>query len=302
MANEVTVFVPEFEDALYQTFDPLRVIAKQDSVESGAKTVSIPVSGGITFANISVDNTDYPVEAKNRTDAAKTYNLRNLQVDPFRIGNWEEFVTKPSIRKSIFNEITGVLGAYATRVIFNALHTTGTSGTVYETTGTGYTNRHGETTAKQLTITDVANLAKKLDLQGVPRDGQRYLVLDPEMWAGFLLGLAAIGYEDTVTQAFRTGTMPEIHGFKIVMMQEVAIATGSNAGIVAIDASAVDTHLNVGYALHKNFIGFAAGNVNLFIQEAAPEYFGTVVSGDFYVGGAFRRETGIGCITIYEGA
>ncbi|NCC62495.1 MAG: hypothetical protein EOM12_16515 [Verrucomicrobiae bacterium] len=302
MANEITAFIPLFEDAIFQKFDPIRVIAKQDNVGAGAKTVSIPVSGGITFANITAADHDYPRQAKTRSDVAQTYDLTQIEVDPFRIGRWEEFVQNANLRQSIINELGGVLGAYATRVIFNGFWGTA-SGYDYATTGTTtYANRHGFGTAKNLTIYDVAKLANMLDRQGVPRDGDRYLVLDPDMMMGFLLGLAAIGYEDTATQAFRTGQLPVIHGFNIVQMHEVAVATATNAAVVAPGATVVNTHVNCGFALHKNFVGFAASNLDLILNPSDPEYYGAVVSGAFYAGGKYRRATPVGCITVYEGA
>lgn len=299
--NDVTVFTPQFEDALYQTFDPIRMFMKEDSVGTGAKTVSIPVSNGISFTNITATGHTYPREASTRGDTETTYDLTNIEVNPFRIGDWGEFVTNASLRESIFNEVTGVLGAYATRVIFGGLWS-GTAGYEYATTGTTtYTNRHNETTCKTMLIGDVAAVAKVMDLQGVPRDGNRYLVLDPDMYTGFLLGLAAIGYEDTATQAFRTGSLPEIHGFKIVQMLQVNHASAANAALQAIGTTSQATHVNASLALHKNFVGFAASNVRLHLQESNPEYYGAVLSGSFYAGGKYRRATPIGCITVFEG-
>jgi len=302
MANEVTVFTPQFEDALYQAFDPIRVFMREDQVAPGAKTVSIPVSGGLNFTNITATGHTYPREASTRSDSATTYNLTQIEVNPFRIGDWEEFVSNASLRQSLFNEVAGVLGDYATRVIFSGLWS-GTSGYEYATTGTtAYTNRHNETTCKNMSIGDVAAVAKMMDMQNVPRDGNRYLVLDPDMYTGFLLGLAAIGYEDTATQAFRTGELPMIHGFKIVQMFEVNHASAANAALQTVTAASQATHVNAGLALHKNFVGFAASNVRLHLQESAPEYYGAVISGSFYAGGKYRRATPIGCITVYEGA
>jgi hypothetical protein len=303
MANEVTVFVPQFEDALYQAFDPIRVFAKQDSVAPGAKTVSIPVSGGLTFADITASGHTYPRNASDRSDSATTYDLTKIEVNPFRIGRWDEFVTNANLRESIFNEVAGLLGSYATRVILNGFHSLA-SETAYSVPTSGsttYVNSYGDT-VKALSIDDVAGLAKKLDMQSVPRDGNRYLILDPEMHTGFLLGLAAMGYEDTATQAFRTGTLPQIHGFNIVMMHKTGIASLNNAALIAPNGSTTSTSCNFGFALHKNFVGFAASSVNLFLQPDAPEYYGSVVSGDFYAGGSYRRANPIGCLTVYEKA
>ena len=301
MANEVTVFIPEFEDNFYQVFEPIRMFAKQDIVAPGAKTVNIPGAGALSYDNINSEST-YPRNGITRTDTAQTYNLTNIEIDPIRIGNWEEFSQNANLRQSIFADITGLLGQYAIRTILNGFWST-TSGYDYVTTGsTAYTNRHGETTAKQMTLSDVANVARMLDLQKVPRDNERYLVLDPEMYAGLVAQMAAAGWLDVAAASFQTGTIPMVHGFKVIMLPEVAIAAGSNASVLAIGTTAADTHINVGYALHKNFVGFAASNVNLFLQENSPEYYGAVISGSFYAGGKYRRNTPVGCITIYEGA
>ena len=300
--NQVTVFTPQFEDGLYQKFDPIRMFMKEDSVGAGAQTVSIPVSTAINFTDITASGHTYPRTASTRSDTETTYNLTQIEVNPFRIGDWGEFVTNASLRESIFNEVTGVLGDYATRVIFNGLWSTASGYDYASTSGSiTYTNRHGKTGCKGLTISDIASIAKMMDLQNVPRDGNRYLVLDPEMYTGFLLGLAAIGYEDTATQAFRTAQLPMIHGFNVVQMFEVNHVTAANAAVKDPADASVNTHLNAGLALHKNFVGFAASDVRLHLQESNPEYYGAVISGSFYAGGSYRRATPIGCITVYEG-
>jgi len=298
MANEVTVFIPEFEDNLYQAFEPIRMFAKQDIVAPGAKTVNIPGAGALSYDNINSAST-YPRDGITRTDTAQTYNLTNIEIDPIRIGNWEEFSQNANLRQSIFADITGLLGQYAIRTILNGFWT-GTAAYEYGTTGsTTYTNRYGDV-VKNLTLTDVAAIARKLDLQKVPRDNERYLVLDPEMYAGLVSSLAAAGWLETAANAFQSGIVPMVHGFKVIMLPEVGFSTKANAALQAVNATANATDCNFGFALHKNFVGFAASNVNLFLQENSPEYYGAVISGSFYAGGKYRRANPVGCVTVFE--
>lgn len=300
MANEVKIFEPEFEDNLYQAFDPIRVFAKQDPVGAGAKTVSIPTAGALSYANINSAST-YPRDGITRTDATTTYDLTNIEIDPIRIGNWEEFSQNANLRQSIFADITGLLGQYAIRTILNGFWT-GTAAYEYGTTGAKtYTNRHGDV-VKNLTPADVALIARKLDLQKVPRDNERYLILDPEMYAGLVSEMAAAGYLEVAATAFQTGMIPMFHGFKIIMLPEVGFSTIANAALQPVNATANANDCNFGFALHKNFVGFAASNVNLFLQESSPEYYGAVISGSFYAGGKYRRANPIGCVTVFETA
>lgn len=301
MANEVTIFIPEFEDNLYQAFDPIRQFAKQDPVAAGGKTVNIPTAGALSYSNITSSGHTYPRNAITRSDAATTYDLTQIEIDPIRIPNWEEFATNTNLRQSIFNDVTGLLGQYAIRTILNGFWSTSSS-YEYATTGTKtYTNRHGDV-VKNLTLSDVANIARMLDLQKVPRDNERYLVLDPEMYAGLVAEMAAAGYVDTATMSFQSGMIPYIHGFKVIMLPEVGFATNNNTALQLVDAAAGATDCNFGFALHKNFVGFAVSNVNLFMQENSPEYYGAVMSGSFYAGGKYRRANPVGCITVYEKA
>lgn len=302
MANEVTVFIPEFEDNLYQAFEPIRMFAKQDTVAPGAKTVNIPGAGALSYANINSALT-YPRDGITRADTAQTYDLTNIEIDPIRIGNWEEFSQNANLRQSIFSDVTGLLGQYAIRTIFNGWwNGDGAGGYEYATTGSKtYTNRYGDE-VKNLTPADVALIARKLDLQKVPRDNDRYLVLDPEMYAGFVSELAAAGYLEVAATAFQTGMIPMFSGFKIIMLPEVGFATVNNTALQAVNATANANDCNFGFALHKSFVGFAASNVNLFLQESSPEYYGAVISGSFYAGGKYRRANPVGCVTVFEKA
>ncbi|NCD10137.1 MAG: hypothetical protein EOL98_12085 [Negativicutes bacterium] len=301
MANEITIFEREFEDNLYQAFDPIKLFAKQDSVTPGAKTVNIPTAGALSYSNITATGHTYPRTVTTRSDAATTYNLTQIEINPLRIPTWTEFVTNTNLRQSIFNDVTGLLGQYAIRVILDGYWSTAT-GYEYATTGTKtYTNRHGDL-VKNLTLSDVAAIARMLDLQKVPRDGERYLILDPEMYAGLVAEMAEASYIDTATVAFQSGIIPFVHGFKVLMQPEVCVATLGNAALRAVGAAGAATDCNVGFALHKNFVGFAVSEVNLFMQDNSPEYYGAVMSGAFYAGGKYRRANPVGCISVYEAA
>jgi hypothetical protein len=302
MANEVTVFNREIEENLFPMFDPIRMIAKSFSAEAGAKTISVPTAGVYAYSHINLDGSGvtYPVEAIARTDTEKTFNLHNHEFKPVVLQDYDEFVTNYDYRQSILKDITGLLGAYAIRTIFGGFWS-GTAAYEYATTGSDtYTNRWGDV-VKNLTVADVANVAKTLDLQKVPRDGERYLVLDPEMYAGLVASLTVEGYTSTVTQAFQSGMIPNLHGFKVVQLAEVGVATASNAALrTPLTQGDAATDCNFGFALHKNFVGFGDSGVRLFLSENDPGYYGTVLSGSFYAGGSYLRENPIGCVTVFE--
>jgi len=308
MALEVTIFNKEIEQALYPSFDKLRIFAKQHSVESGAKKVSVPSAGVLAYSHINLNGAGvtYPVDAIPRVDSSIEYTLHNHEFKPLVIQDYDEFCTNHDIRASVLGDVANLLGAYAIRTIMNGFWSTA-SDYEYATTGaTAYTNRWGDS-VKVLTMTDLAALAKRLDLQKVPRDGQRYLVLDPEMFSGFILGMAAMGWEDTAMQAFQTGMINNVHGFNVIMLPEVGVATLGNAALrTPLTQGGAATDCNFGFALHKSFVGFAESGVKLFIEENSPGYYGTVISGSMYAGGTALRSasdavTPIGCITVFEG-
>jgi len=312
MANEVTIFNLEIQQALYPSFDKLRMFAKQHNVGRGAKKVNVPSAGVLAYSHIAVDGAGqtYPVDAIARTDSGLEYTLHNHEFKPIVIQDYDEFVTNLDLRNSILGDIAGLLGAYALRTILNGFWS-GTPAYEYATTGsTNYTNRWGDS-VKKLTIHDVAALAKKLDLQKVPRDGQRFLVLDPEMFTGLLTTLTDAGYLETATTAFQTGILTNVHGFNVVMLPEVGVAEIANATVrtplTEGSGSSPNFDCNFGFALHKNFVGFAESGVRLFIDENSAGYYGTVLSGSLYAGGSVLRSasnaaTPIGCITVFEGA
>jgi len=308
MANEVTIFTPEIEQALYSKFDPIRMFAKQIPVDRGAKTISIPSAGILTYNDINLNSltsagagVTYPVAAGVRTDTEQTFILGKHEFKPIVIADYDEFVTNYEIRASVLQDVANLLGAFAIRTILNGFWSRNDA--KYESTTTGtttYVNRWGKT-AKVLTLKDVALLAKKLDIQKVPRDDNRYLVLDPEMFAGFIGEMAAARWVDAASQAFQTGFIPNVHGFKVVMLPEVGVSTTANGALrTPYTQGGASTDANFGFALHKSFVGFAESGVRLFIDENSPGYYGTVLSGSLYAGGKYLRNEPIGCITVYE--
>jgi hypothetical protein len=303
MANEVTIFTPQIEENIYPLFEPLRMFAKQHSVGRGAKTVSVPAAGVLDYGDVNIDHSTYPVDAVPRVDTEITYDLTKHEFKPIVIADYDEFVTNYEIRNSILQDVSGLLGAYAIRTILGGFHTPGTGTYTYATTGSKtYTNQWNDV-VKNLTIEDVQALAQKLDLQKVPRDGNRYLVLPPEMFGGLMAEIADARYVDTATNAFQTGFIPNIHGFKVLMLPEVGVATINNAALRTPKTQGVaGTDCNFGYALHKNYVGFAESGVRVFVNENAADYYGTVISGSWYAGGSYVRENPIGCITVYEKA
>jgi hypothetical protein len=310
MALEVTIFNKEIEQALYPSFDKLRVFAKQHTVAPGAKKVSVPSAGVLAYSHINLDGSGvtYPVDAISRTDSSIEYTLHNHEFKPLVIQDYDEFCTNHDIRASVLGDVANLLGAYAIRTIMNGFYTAGTGTYTYATTGSDtYTNRWTDS-VKNLTMDDVAALAKTLDLQKVPRDGQRYLVLDPEMFSGFVLGMAAMGWQDTAMSAFQTGMINNVHGFNVMMLPEVGVATINNGAIrTPLTQGGAATDCNFGFALHKSFVGFAESGVKLFSDENSPGYYGTLISGSMYAGGTALRSasdsvTPIGCITVYEKA
>jgi len=115
--------------------------------------------------------------------------------------------------------------------------------------------------------------------------------------------IADARYVDTATNAFQTGFIPNIHGFKVLMLPEVGVATINNGALrTPKTQGGAETDANFGYALHKNFVGFAESGVRVFVNENAADYYGTVISGSWYAGGSYVRENPIGCITVYEKA
>jgi hypothetical protein len=302
MANEVTIFTPQIEENIYPLFEPLRMFAKQHSVGRGAKTVSVPAAGVLDYDDVNIDHSTYPVDAVPRVDTEITYDLTKHEFKPIVIADYDEFVTNYEIRNSILQDVSGLLGAYAIRTILNGFWST-TAPYDHATTGTKtYTNQWGDV-VKNLTLEDVQTLARKLDLQKVPRDGNRYLPLPPEMFAGLMAEIADARYVDTATNAFQTGFIPNIHGFKVLMLPEVGVATTTNGEkrTPKTQGDAV-TDCNFGYALHKNYVGFAESGVRVFVNENAADYYGTVISGSWYAGGSYVRANPIGCITVYEDA
>ena len=304
--NNVTVFDREMNENIYPLFDPIRVLSKQMSVESGAKTVSIPTAGLLNYDDdIRIDSASYPASASINQSTEKTFDLTNHEFVPIMIRDYDEFITKPSLRASIMNDVMGFLGAYAIRTIFGGFWSTAATfevGTTGTTSGEAYTNQWGDA-VKNLTLADVRGLAKKLDLQNVPRDNDRYLALPPEMYSGLMANLTAAGYVETVTEAFRSGLMPKVHGFNVMMLPEVGVSTTGNAVLrTPKTQGGAGTDVNFGFALHKKFVGFAESGVRLFINENATGYYGATIEGSIYAGGSFLRATPIGCITVFEAA
>lgn len=301
-----TQWLPTVEGNLFGAFEPIRKIATDDSVFilNNGKTVAVPNAGAA--ASITGGRTSgYPAAATDRTDNDNTYNLLNIEIDPIRVSRFEENNTSYNKLASLIDDATKGLGWWAARYIMTQWFTTDAGVNDYATTGsvTYASQATGSTVsaAKALSYSDIVKLGMMLDKQAIPRDNNRWLVLNASMYNGLFLELKAANQLELASKSAMTGLLDWIHGFNVIMLPEVINVTASNAAARAPGHAGAATDISAGFALHKSCVSMAMGDVMIYEQNDSPEYYGKIVSGDIFAGGKYRRTDKKGVITVYEG-
>ncbi len=231
----------------------------------------------INLADIGVDpavlinNTTFPVPAAVRADAALALPLDNFDTENTIVRNLEEVETAYNKRESVIrqhrNSIMEVCGNKAAHAYSPASDTADTP--VLVTTGAV----NPVTGLKRLTLEDLAEMKRRLDVIKVPALG-RWGVLHPDHVADLIV------QDKDLFKVFTNiaeGTVPRIFGFSMFEYPTNAIYLHTTGVKQPFGAAPDANDATSSFFFHTAEVMKADGTVDMFIRENDPEQRGDII-------------------------
>lgn len=272
-----------------------------DSAFVTAHRVHIPNAGAPS--KVEKDRSVFPASIGTREDHEVTYDLHIFSVDPIRVHDMTDVELSYDKRQSIIinnraelqrvahNDILEQWGKGYSKVV----RTSGSLDPAH--TYSGATGKR-----KRVTASDVLNLKTLFDKQLVPEEG-RYLLLDVDMYNAFLDGLAEGNKQAFLASAdAQRGVLGRLYGFGIMSRAQV-LRVKSDAETILFGKEAHEpTELAAGLAWQESCVSRAMGEMNLYLEEKSPVFYGDILSLDQRAGGGHRRFDKAGIALLVEGA
>lgn len=211
------------------------------SAFADARTIHIPVEDGLV--NVEVDRDTLPGTVTTTTEQSKEIDMHHFTTDPVRIYRPEDVELSYDKRRLVTEKIAKSLSQ---KIAEYALQTMGEQGepTIYN---------------KDPMLEQLKNAALAFDTADYP-DQDRYVMMTAGDYSRLLTELSEVQ-----TNAFlacsemKTGVVGQIYGLNIMKRSDIGGAQGL-------------------FAWHKTQFNYALGPVEIYTQENAPEYYGTVMS------------------------
>ncbi|CAB4191917.1 Major capsid protein Gp5 [uncultured Caudovirales phage] len=309
MALQTEVWLADITENLYKNNEFILESTSHDGYVVN-KTVHVPQAG--SKPGVTVNRSSLPASATARTDSDLTYNVDEYSTDPIILTNVDElqisYPKRMSIMQNNINTLNETIGDYvankwAANTSSTIVRTSGAAGSALAPGATG--------TRLKLTVTDVANAAKTLDTQNIPREG-RVLLLPADMFwelmeSSDVLRASYNGFQMNPS-VLATGQIAALFGFKIMIRSTVNVFT--NAGTPVLKAVGAATAVTDNYgaiAYHPSVVAKAKGGVSLFSQSGDntmgdPTYYGVIMSALVMLGAKMTRSTGYGVVNLVQAA
>jgi hypothetical protein len=265
------------------------------------RIIHIPQIGA--KATVTKNRTVFPATATRRTDTEVLYALDEYTTDPTHIPNIDAIHLSYNKQDSVLGDHMSVLnelvaddmlvkwGANATLVSTTGGPTAATVPAVTGQTGTRLGFHHS----------DLQKLMIKMNVDNIPKDGNRYVMIDDNMFDYFYSSLSDTNAKDfSRFMDAENGIVGKLHGFNIMTRSSV-LQTASGGAISALGAALGATDKLASVAWHKNSVAFAIGDKKLFQDLNNPLYYGDIHSVLVMAGGRVRRNDGKGIYVINQG-
>ena len=257
-------------------------------------TVHIPQSGA--NPNVLLNPTSFPLTIAPRVDADRTYSMDRYALEPTIIDNLDALQVSYDKKNSVIGQqISTLVDRIGTQVAYtwaasgaaNIIETTGAAGTSLPPSGTG--------TRKAVALIDVANLAKKMDKDNVPRIGRKLLMQADMFWELFTISeVVRASYNGFQVNALATGVVAQLFGFDIMIRPTVAIYAKTATAPTAVTAAAAADYRLACIAFHTSTVSRSLGTINPLFDEGGngnckPEYLGSIFNMEVMLGSAILR-------------
>ena len=220
--------------------------------------IHIPVElGGV---NVEIDRKVLPGQVTATSDNEASIFMHNFTTDPVRVYRPEDIELSYDKRAVIVKKIADSVNGKIASCALGAIRAAGIYGKL--------------SGANAKVLSEVRDIALQFDQQDYP-DADRYMLLSADTYSKLLKELT-----DSQANAFlsvanaETGVLGKLFGINILKRSSL-----NPEYIVAPDAPDSDSEANPDYlAWHKRDYMFALGKTEVYTQENAPEYYGTVIS------------------------
>ena len=296
MALIKEIWVADVQEALNRNADFLPY-STDDSAYIAYETVHIPQSG--SNPTVLKNPATFPLPISERTDTDRTYLLNQFALEPTLITNLDELQISYDKRQSVLGQQITTLTQRIGDEVAIAWTATGaenivsTSGSATRTAlAPGATG-----TRKDVTLADIAGLAKKLDMDNVPR-GNRVLLMSTDMfWQLFQISdVIRASYNGFQNQGnvLQTGVVAQLFGFNVMMRPVVSVfATGATSP-KAFGAATATTDNLACIAFHSTTVRRALGSMTPLYDAGSngngkPEYLGSIFNMEVMLGAVIGR-------------
>lgn len=296
MALIKEIWVADVQEALNRNADFLPY-SIDDSAYIAYETVHIPQSG--SNPTVLKNPATFPLPISERTDTDRTYALNQFALEPTLITNLDELQISYDKRQSVLGQQITTLTQRIGDEVAIAWTATGATN-IISTSGsaTGTALAPGATgTRKDVTLADIARLAKKLDMDNVPR-GNRVLLMSTDMfWQLFQISdVIRASYNGFQNQGnvLQTGVVAQLFGFNVMMRPVVSVfATGATSP-KAFGAATATTDNLACIAFHSTTVRRALGSMTPLYDAGSngngkPEYLGSIFNMEVMLGAAIGR-------------
>jgi hypothetical protein len=180
---------------------------------------------------------------------------------------------------------------------------------IVETTGSAVATSlppSGTGTRKAVALADIANMAKKLDKDNVPRLGRKLLMNADMFWELFTISdVVRASYNGFQVNALATGVVAQLFGFDIMIRPTVAVYTQNGTSAKAVGAAAAATDCLACIAWHPSTVSRALGSMTPMFDSGSngngkPEYLGSIFNMEVMLGSAALRTDSKGIVTLKQ--
>jgi len=306
MALETEVWSGDIEENLF---------ANNSFVQKGVdhsgwinhKTVHIPQAGANPV--VKKDRATLPATIGQRTDTDLTYNMGQYTTNPLLITDLEDLQISYSKRQSVWRQHIDTLGdAIGNHTAFNwspsgdarIVRTSGSASALSLAPGaTG--------TRLALVLANITAARAVLDYDNVPAEG-RIMLIPSDIYNNDLLNIADTVRFDAMGQSnLPTGVVARLFGFDIMIRPSVSVYDNQATPVIkpvaddGVATEATDNNMAI-LCFHPNFVAQAVGSTKIFFNEDAPEYYGSILSGEQMFGAAKLRTDQKGIVAIIQAA
>lgn len=299
MALQKEVWISDIQETLFQGSEFIMQGTDHSAFVSN-KVVHVPQSGSMSA--IEKNRSSLPATIAQRTDTELTYTLNDYTTDPVLITDLDELQTSYAKRQSVLRQHLDALNERIGNEVAYEWAPSGSTSLVLRTTG-GATSLKPNATAtgtrNLITKEDVSKMARKLDLDNVPKN-DRILLLPTSMYYELFSTDALIRNDFGRALNMVNGQATEIFGMKVFVRPQVVLFNDTT-GKKAVGSADAVTDCYGAIAFQKNAVAQALGSIKVFANEDLPEYYGSVFSAQVFHGAKMLRSDNKGVVAMAQG-